>query len=1337
MDTTIIECSKASAEVVGDNRWTNQMGDGVIINAGDYLSVEGIAINSIGVGGDIIEMPTQITPFKEAQSGAGEYAPNKQSLITGLYIHNDYVNTVAMPLKFQDFGTGTPATNLYNDMVVDGVAGSGAIGNDNYGYILPGLPDQQVPTFPVPATGFANNAPQFNIGGNNFVGDADITNDLTNGGKRFYMITAIDGDGNQLWRTNTEDETVNQLVFQEGTTTTTPQPDLITPQPDLITPQPDLVTPQPDLVENFPAVPESTIIYNSTADGNNALVSDFDVGNNVAPLVLNNGARLFTDDGGLSNDYSTSHSRHITYDAGAGNHIYINPRAFTTEHSSYSMYDRLGITASNTVAGLSTSSGNLDNIKSPLSQYLYQSSSSSPSTIWGSSWVSGNGGYGTGGGWIFPSSDAIDSKGNDNSGWINQWYKIDTRYVRFYFKSDGSATEPGWDILVARAVFTPEVPAYTTTTPQPDLITPQPDLITPQPDLVTPQPDLVTPQPDLVITTPGQNVMMPMFVPGGFKCFAPGTQNDRWDYASTELRFAVNTGYDSPENIANIINKDINETQINYGEYGGPGAPPETIKNTMSGLSTTTDLTDEVVQLQTTKQSVVSIPVNWNGGAPYSSNAYSIAPPTTLPFSSLLLKNGSYNCLFALNPERVISGYNLMSGYTYKVNCPEIYTQTAATTNQEIICCAYPGMPQTGAGLLAKSSWADGMVLPTNIRFEPKNLTTLQRYMTSPANMKYLYQQSTLSPTQYTIDDVLKDTKNFETTLDVGRLIDGQFPNFPFGNTRQGAPPAAPYSQYLRSWIMFQAPATVPSYGAFGNPANPNAPPTTNTFKSYTYFDNDTYNSAVLPPGTPDLNYKIVDSYDDGTGLIINYKNMCSSYNLGIVAIKYDGNLCDELGQHICVGFILKAVNQPTQTQIDLRPFYYGDYCVYDPAFRRLGNQMVKAVSDKEYGDIPVASVPAGGPKTINSRCIQLGANNPTMSFNESIGRFGLSNFYWAKYIGSGESKTGVDDAPNEIITMNSMGGNFSTKGATVTPQQKTPLMLSYAKSGLGIIGFRLYNTTSGLWETIKDDFVFNGSNNANINATDINVKASDWWRNCLLNRIGFDYTDIFPRVGTASNLFQKNTFNKLPSLTLQEPDPVAGDRTILSYFNGGVKPLTLNPYFATTLSTGYSVNNYGEPMFDLEYQRGIGFDYSTVQTAPLVPIAGINIDSATDSQFATNLPQKLSYPYWLVYSDLIGGVEFIGDKGKKGNIMAVANRAYTSGDFAFNFATDYVYQAKKDFVVSQITTEILNPDYSKADIDKGTIILYKIQRNPGGQMENEKVKKVMPPQNKKNGYSK
>ena len=335
-------------------------------------------------------------------------------------------------------------------------------------------------------------------------------------------------------------------------TTSTAVPDLVTPQPDLVVPQPDLVTPQPDIytpevpevpeVPEIPEVPESTIIYNSTADGSVALVSDFDVANNVSPMVLGNGAKLFTDDGGLSNDYSTSHSRHATFDAGSGNCIYINVRDFEFEHSSFSMYDRLGITCSNTVGGLSLSSGNLSSVDSSLSQYLYQSSNSSPSSFWGTSWVSGNGGYGTGGGWIFPNSAGTDVKGNNNSGWINTWYKIDSRYVRFWMKSDGSSTEPGWDILVARAVTTPAVPAVPAVpaipaipgfyTPQPDLVTPQPDLIVPQPDLLTPQPPILQFFPAVTTTTTALSSSTP--VPNGTPKFLHGFNENQEVLLSTQ-----------------------------------------------------------------------------------------------------------------------------------------------------------------------------------------------------------------------------------------------------------------------------------------------------------------------------------------------------------------------------------------------------------------------------------------------------------------------------------------------------------------------------------------------------------------------------------------------------------------------------------------------------------------------------------------------------------------------------------------------------------------------------------------------------------------------------------
>ena len=97
-----------------------------------------------------------------------------------------------------------------------------------------------------------------------------------------------------------------------------------------------------------------------------------------------------------------------------------------------------------------------------------------------------------------------------------------------------------------------------------------------------------------------------------------------------------------------------------------------------------------------------------------------------------------------------------------------------------------------------------------------------------------------------------------------------------------------------------------------------------------------------------------------------------------------------------------------------------------------------------------------------------------------------------------------------------------------------------------------------------------------------------------------------------------------------------------------------------------------------------------------------------------------------LYSSDIINGITFHSvEDGEQDNIIAVCNRAYISGDFAFSFATDYTFTATKDYVISGITTQILNPDLSPADIDDGTSVIYKIEKPiPMFQVNNNQANK-------------
>jgi len=219
---------------------------------------------------------------------------------------------------------------------------------------------------------------------------------------------------------------------------------------------------QGKVFDKYTVVSEIPVVYNSASDGSSVIVLDntYDIDEEPPDISLtNSGYKQFTDGGTLTGNYSDSLVRTIIFDAGANNFVYINPVSFETEHSSvFIMEDRLGILASDDLNDMVSSNGNLNSTKAPtLSPHLYQSNDTT--LPWGDNYSFDNGGYGTGGGWIFPSSSGTDVKNNDNSSWVNTWHKINARFVKFVFRTNNSVTNAGWNILLARE----ETPSITRT----------------------------------------------------------------------------------------------------------------------------------------------------------------------------------------------------------------------------------------------------------------------------------------------------------------------------------------------------------------------------------------------------------------------------------------------------------------------------------------------------------------------------------------------------------------------------------------------------------------------------------------------------------------------------------------------------------------------------------------------------------------------------------------------------------------------------------------------------------------------------------------------------------
>lgn len=184
--------------------------------------------------------------------------------------------------------------------------------------------------------------------------------------------------------------------------------------------------------DNIPS--SNTIILSSTYEFTDPNYED--------PLLItgNNGEYLFTDSGGTINDYSSSEKRSITFDAGENNTFQIMIVNLEFEASSYSFYDRLGITASNSLSDLNTSSSNLSLTTAPLlSNFLYETVNTNPTNVWGNSYNQTHSGNG---GWLFPQTH------NNSSVTTDTWLDINTRYIRFYFTSDSSIQKFGWQIKI-------------------------------------------------------------------------------------------------------------------------------------------------------------------------------------------------------------------------------------------------------------------------------------------------------------------------------------------------------------------------------------------------------------------------------------------------------------------------------------------------------------------------------------------------------------------------------------------------------------------------------------------------------------------------------------------------------------------------------------------------------------------------------------------------------------------------------------------------------------------------------------------------------------------------
>jgi hypothetical protein len=329
-----------------------------------------------------------------------------------------------------------------------------------------------------------------------------------------------------------------------------------------------------------------------------------------------------------------------------------------------------------------------------------------------------------------------------------------------------------------------------------------------------------------------------------------------------------------------------------------------------------------------------------------------------------------------------------------------------------------------------------------------------------------------------------------------------------------------------------------------------------------------------------------------------------------------------------------------------------GSFVLFDSSFTRdESHSMIMATTDLRAD---------GNKHTLSDivRGINVGAPNIQLLFNGDRSRFGWANMYWSQYIGNEEGGTDENPAAStEVIAVNRVNKLYFRKASQDIVYTTT------AQSGLGF--YKIYvKDTDGNWVYIDPK-----------NQNDIDTK----YKNCYLERIGFDITDLIDDFGLPTALYQERMeFGNEP---IEYPQ----------YFP---YPLTCSPEVDTAFNISINATTAGFPTFNLSLEKNN---------------TGINVAAQSAEILARNKPEKLSTPYWLIESDLIPAIKYYVD-GKPRNIMAVCNRAYGSGDFVFSFSSDYKFINTKEFVISCIKTNILTSDLVPAIVDGNTTIIYKIE---------------------------
>tara|TARA_R110001592_G_scaffold160185_2_gene392257 strand:+ start:13563 stop:17318 length:3756 start_codon:yes stop_codon:yes gene_type:complete len=313
-----------------------------------------------------------------------------------------------------------------------------------------------------------------------------------------------------------------------------------------------------------------------------------------------------------------------------------------------------------------------------------------------------------------------------------------------------------------------------------------------------------------------------------------------------------------------------------------------------------------------------------------------------------------------------------------------------------------------------------------------------------------------------------------------------------------------------------------------------------------------------------------------------------------------------------------------------------------------------------------------------------VGANNPKLSFDTDSARFSWESLYTPEQIGnepgSGASITDpvIDDANENVYKINKqlLRTNYCP--------DMLPYMFGSAPTNTG--GTRDKVATSIPNTNIQPYSIMDA--HSGIFITDFGIPA-DKWDDSLWGILGFTY-EQFNQFTTLSRQARTN------NISITEQGAITT--------NANVLPSTLNEWV---------VNYLGVPLYTQQIPGVFTSATTGISTGHSVLYQPISVIQSSSQINAEKLPRKMIRPYFLIKSDIVTDVNYLGgvDSGQALNIVYVVNKENAFGDYFFQSDSQTEFTITKPRTLTSITTSIHNPDMSLATLSNDSAIIYKITK--------------------------